>query len=105
MFFIVDISHHFTCGESKVIVGTSPPPLSAGGLSLQPNFQKGGGLTGPQLLEGDAGKKGGSGVGGCNFHIKINLKSEIFNDKKSLGGGGGLCKKGGGGVFGGGWIP
>ena len=50
-------------------------------------------MTGPQLLEGDAGKKGGSGVGGCNFHIKINLKSEIFNDKKSLGGGGGFARK------------
>ena len=30
-----------------------PPPLSAGGLNLLPNFQKGGrGLTGPQFLEG-----------------------------------------------------
>ena len=37
-----------------------PPPLSAGarggggagGVSLQPTFQQGGGLTGPQLLEG-----------------------------------------------------
>ena len=31
-----------------------PPPLSARGLNVLPNFQKkGGGLTGPQLLEGD----------------------------------------------------
>ena len=39
-----------------------PPPLSAGGggVSLQPNFQKGGGsLTEPQLLEGVAEKEGG----------------------------------------------
>ena len=46
------------------IMGTPPPFLQGGrgrggGLSLQANFQKEGGLTGPQLLE-------------------------IFNDKKSL---------------------
>ena len=35
------------------IVGTPPPPFCSRGLSLQPNFQKkGGGLTGPQLLDG-----------------------------------------------------
>ena len=62
-------------------------PLSAGGgegeeLSLQPNFQKGG-LTGPQVLEGAAGKEAMTFFsGGCNFHIKNKLKSEIFNDKK-----------------------
>ena len=41
------------------IVGIPPPFLQAGGggLSLQPNFQKGG-LTGPQFLEGVAGKEG-----------------------------------------------
>ena len=46
----------------------------------------GGGLTGPQLLEGIVGKGGGgltfSRAGGCSFHIKNKLKSEIFNDKK-----------------------
>ena len=44
------------------IMGTPPPFCrgdGGGGLSLQANFQKEGGLTGPQLLE-------------------------IFNDKKSL---------------------
>ena len=60
------------------------PLLSAGGgeLSLQPNFQKGGGggLTGFQLLEAGCWERGG----GCNFHIKNKLKSETFNDKKSL---------------------
>ena len=62
-----------------------PAPLSAGELSLQPNFQKGGGLTGPQLLEGGCWERGGDFFqGGCNFHIKNKLKSEIFNDKKSL---------------------
>ena len=51
-----------------------PLPLSAGGLSLQPNFQKGEeGLTGPQLLEGVAEKEGGDFFQGCcNMHIKIN---------------------------------
>ena len=58
------------------------PPLSlsagggergGGGLNLQPNFQKEGrGLTGPQLLEGVAGKE------------DFKLKSEIFNGKKCL---------------------
>ena len=28
--------------------------------------------------------KDGEGGGGCNFHIKNKLKSEIVNDKKSL---------------------
>ena len=37
-------------------------------LSLQPNFKKGG-LTGPQLLEGVAGKKGVTFFRGCNCHI------------------------------------
>ena len=51
-------------------------PSGRGDLSLQPNFQKGGGLT---------GKRGRLFLGGgCNFHIKDKLKSKIFNDKKSL---------------------
>ena len=53
------------------------------GLNLQPNFQKGRGLAGPQLLEGFAEKEGVTFLGGCNFRKK-KLKSEIFNDKKSL---------------------
>ena len=45
-----------------LIVGTPPPFLQGGrgGLSLLPNFQKGRGLTGPQPLEGVAGKEGGN---------------------------------------------
>ena len=63
------------------------PPLSAGGgLKLQPNFRKGGGggLTGPQLLEGIAGKERGEFFQGEEllFSQKKKLKSEIFNDKK-----------------------
>ena len=65
----------------------NPPPFlqeEGGESSLQPNFQKGG-LTGPHVLEGAAGKEGMTFFsGGCNFHIKNKLKSEIFNDKKSL---------------------
>ena len=34
---------------------------------------------------GVAGKEGGDFFqGGCDFHIKNKLKSEIFNDKKKL---------------------
>ena len=72
---------------SKDVHSVYPSPLSAGGggeLSLQPNFQKEG-LTGPQVLEGAAGKEGMTFFsGGCNFHIKNKLKSEIFKDKKGL---------------------
>ena len=56
------------------------PPLSAGGLSLQPNFQKGGELDKNSTFKGGIAWKEGSW--GCNFHIKNKLKSEIFNDKK-----------------------
>ena len=61
----------------------APHPLSAGGLSLQPNFQKGG-LD--RILRG-----GGRGLlekRGWLFSgrvaVKNKLKSEIFNNKKSL---------------------
>ena len=55
-----------------------PFPLSAGGgggLNLRPNFQKEGGLAGPQLLERVAEKEGvtffgGGGVGGVQFSHK-----------------------------------
>ena len=51
-------------------------------MSLQPNLKKGG-LKGPQLLEGVAGKEGGDLFQGVQLsHNKLN--SEIFNDKKSL---------------------
>ena len=65
----------------------APPPISAGGgLSLQPNFQKGG-LDRISTFRGRLLEK--SRVTffrgrGCNFHIKNKLKSEMFNDKKSL---------------------
>ena len=56
--------------QSNSIVCTLPFCWGGEGLSLQPNFQKGGGLIGPQLLQGVAGKEGvtifgeGGGVGG-----------------------------------------
>ena len=56
-------------------------------MSLQQNFQKGGGPAEPQLLEGAAGKERVPNFfqgGGCNFHTKNKLKPEIFSDKKSL---------------------
>ena len=68
----------------------SPPPFlfwGERGLSFRPNFKKktGRGLTGSQLLEGAVGQEVGDFFhGGCSFYIKNNLKSAIFNDKKSL---------------------
>ena len=71
-------------------------PLSAGGGEVESptKFSKKGGLTGPQLLEegcwerGDDFFQGGVGVGGGGglqfSHTKSTLKSEIFNNKKSL---------------------
>ena len=65
------------------IVGT--PPLFARGVEPPTEFSKRGeGFTGPQLSEGGCWERGGDFFqGGCNFH-KNKLKSEIFNDKKSL---------------------
>ena len=68
------------------IVGT-PPPFCSRGLSLQPNFQKvagGGGLAGPQILDGGCWERGGLIFsGGLQFSHKNKLKSEIFNDGKN----------------------
>ena len=70
------------------IVCTPPPsPFLQGGRGVEPTtkFWKSGGLTRPQLLERDCWERGGwlfSGRGSCNFHIKNELKSEIFNGKK-----------------------
>ena len=62
-----------------------PAKKGGGGLNLLPDFQKGGGLTGPQFLEGGCWERGGDFFqGGCNFLTKDKLKSEIFNDKNSL---------------------
>ena len=62
-----------------------PPPslfFCWGELNLQPNFQKGGVWQDRNFKRGVAGKEGSDFFqGGCNFHIKNKLKSEIFNDK------------------------
>ena len=66
------------------IVCTPPSFLLGEGVEVEPptKFSKrgggggGGGLTGPQLLEGSSWERGGDFFQG--------LKSEIFNDKKSL---------------------
>ena len=62
------------------------PPLPRG-VPPPTRFSKKEGLAGPQLLEGGCWEKGDNFFqegGGCNFRIKKELKSEIFNDKKSL---------------------
>ena len=66
--------------------GQRTHPLWKGGgvENLQPNFQKEEGLTGLQLLEGGCWERGGDFFQGVQFSHKNKLKSEIFNDKKSL---------------------
>ena len=64
------------------------PLLSAvgggGGGMAGPNVQKGGSLAWPPFLEGGCWERGGDVFqGGCNFLTKNNLKSGMFNDKKS----------------------
>ena len=47
------------------------------------NFQKGVGLTGPQLLEGDCWEREGDFFqGGCNFYIKIHQNLKYLMTKK-----------------------
>ena len=65
-------------------------PLSVGGKGggVQPptKFSKRGGLDRTSTSGGGCWERGGVTFfrgGGCNFHIK-KLKSEVFNDKKSL---------------------
>ena len=59
---------------AKTAVHSGHPLLSAGGGVEPPTkLSKRGALTGLQLLEGVAGKKGVTLFRmGCNFHIKIN---------------------------------
>ena len=56
-------------------------------LSCSEDIVRGSGLTGPQLLELGCWERGGDffqGRGGLRFSHKNKLKSEVFNDKKSL---------------------
>ena len=62
-----------------------PPPFCKGGIEPPTKFSKRGELTEPQLLEGGCWERGDDFFqGGCNFHIKNKLKSEIFNEKKKF---------------------
>ena len=78
------------CGshmELKIFIvctPTPPPFLLGGGWTSYQIFKKGS-LIGPQLLEGGWWERSEwLFSGGCNFYIKDKVKSEIFNDKKSL---------------------
>ena len=67
-----------------------PLPISAGGKGVEhpTKFSKKGGgvggLTGSQFLESGLWERGVTFSVGCSFYIKSKLKSEIFNNKKSL---------------------
>ena len=53
--------------------------------SDQISEKKEGGMTGSQFLQGSCWERGGGFFqSGCSFYIKINLKSEIFNNNKSF---------------------
>ena len=66
------------------------PPFCWEGFEPPTKFSKRRDLTGPQFLDrvclerGVFLFRGGRGGGCCNFYIKNKVKSEIFNDKKSL---------------------
>ena len=74
--------------EEHLLKIVCTPSLSARGggeLIPLPNFQKKGSLPGSQFLGVGTGKYEATLFrGSCSFYIKIKLKSEIFNDKKSL---------------------
>ena len=54
-----------------------------GGLNLLPNFQKEGGLTGPQFLEEVTGKEGMtfSSGGGVKFGQFADLRGETWQER------------------------
>ena len=67
------------------IVGTPAPFLQGKGLSLQPNFQKGGLDRTSTFRGGLLGKRGWLfSRGRLQFSHKNKLKSEIFNDKQFI---------------------
>ena len=75
--------------DTKELYCAPPPPhpsLSAGKLSLKPNFQKWETSQDLNFQMGKTGKEGDNFFqeGGCIFYIKSKLKSEIMNDKNRL---------------------
>ena len=71
-------------GDPSIVV---MPPFCRGRGGVEPliKFSKRRGLTGPQRLEGGCWERGGDFFQvGLQFSHKNKLKSEIFNDKKSL---------------------
>ena len=85
------VSCHFVMHKKKFIwawhSGHNPPFCSRGGgegLSLQPNFKKWGAWRTSTFREGLLGKREWLFSGGLQFSHKNKLKSELFNDKKSL---------------------
>ena len=55
-------------------------------MDLEPPTERGRGLTGSQFFQKVVRNEGVTffRVEGCNFYIKNKLKSEIYNEKKSL---------------------
>ena len=74
------------CKSQSKLHSVHPPPYFAGGggLSLQPNFKKKG-LEGTSIFRGGLLGKRCKTFSGGRVHLSHNnLKSEIFNHKKSL---------------------
>ena len=73
--------HHYS-------VHSSPPFLQGGGeggVSLQPNFQKGGAWQDLNFKRGLLGKRGVTFfLGGLQLSYKNELKSETFSEKKFI---------------------
>ena len=65
----------------------TPTFCSAGGGGVEPPTKfskKGGGLTGPQILDGGCWERGADFFqGGCNFRIKINQNLKYLMTKKT----------------------
>ena len=75
----------FTVNVKSLHMVCSPPPFLLGGLNFQPNFQKGGGLGMTSTFrEGCWERVDDFFHGGDAIFTHKKLKSEIFNNKKSL---------------------
>ena len=85
----VNQHHHFKTRVWHILHPPSPPPhpflLREGGLSFWPIFQKGG-LDRISIFRGGLLGRRRTTLfrESCSFYIKNKLKSQIFNNKKSL---------------------